>query len=145
MKEKYYLNRKILPTIPVPHDCIIKRIQLNDDTLIFIFEDSISDNDSIQSILPNAKSLIMKFHLIDDISDVKLYTQEKKDGIFHSTAIYKEIDLNTYDNPLLHLPDRKLEYLYHNIGYCSIIVKLWSVASIVMDITADYVEYDWLL
>ncbi len=87
----------------------------------------------------------MKFHLIDDISDVKLYTQEKKDGIFHSTAIYKEIDLNTYDNPLLHLPDRKLEYLYHNIGYCSIIVKLWSVASIVIDITADYVEYDWLL
>lgn len=36
MKKKYYLNKEILPTIPVPHDCIIKKIQLNDDTLIFI-------------------------------------------------------------------------------------------------------------
>lgn len=25
MKKTYYLNKDVLPTIPVPHDCIIKK------------------------------------------------------------------------------------------------------------------------
>ena len=145
MSKKYYLNTKTLPTIPVPHDCIVKEIHLNNNHLVFIFEDNISNNDSINSIMPNAKSLIMKFHFVDDISDIRLYTKVKKDKIFHKATVYKEIDLNKHVNKLLHLPDQKLEYLYHNIGYHSIILKLWSSDSIVMDITADYIEYDWLL
>lgn len=143
MNKKYYLNTKTLPTIPVPHDCIVKEIQLNNDYLVFIFENNISDNDSIKSIMPNAKSLVMKFHFVDDISDISLYTQVRKNRIFHKPILYKEINLNKHINKLLHLPDNRLEYLYHNIGYCSIIVKLWSATSIVLDITADYVEYNW--
>lgn len=105
----------------------------------------ISNNDSINSIMPNAKSLIMKFHFVNNISDIRLYTKVKKDTIFHKATVYKEIDLNKHVNKLLHLPDQKLEYLYHNIGYHSIILKLWSADSIVMDIIVDYIEYDWLL
>lgn len=47
VEEKYYLNTNTLPTIPVPHDCIIKEIQLGNDSLVFIFEDNISNNDYI--------------------------------------------------------------------------------------------------
>lgn len=39
MKEKYYLNGKEVPTIPVPHDCVVKDIKLDDGNLVFIFED----------------------------------------------------------------------------------------------------------
>ena len=28
MKKTYYLNKDVLPTIPVPHDCIIKKIRI---------------------------------------------------------------------------------------------------------------------
>lgn len=143
MKEKYYLNTNTLPTIPVPHDCIVKEIQLINDSLVFVFEDNISNNDSIKCIMPNAKSLIVKFHLVNDTSDVSLYMKTKPGKLLHKPAVYKEIDISKRCNKLIHLPDNRLEYMYHNIGYCSIIVQLWASSSIVMNITADYVEYDW--
>lgn len=40
MKETYYLNGKEVPTIPVPHDCIVKEIKLDDGNLVFGFEDA---------------------------------------------------------------------------------------------------------
>ena len=143
VEEKYYLNTNTLPTIPVPLDCIIKEIQLGNDSLVFIFEDNISNNDSIKYIMPNAKSLMMKIHLVNDLSDISLYMKTKPGKILHKSSIYKEIDLNKQCDKLLHFPDNRLEYMYHNIGYCSIIVQLWASNSIVMSITADYVEYDW--
>ena len=38
----------------------------------------------------------------------------------------------------------KLEYLYHNVGYCSIIIKLFSGEGIILDAEADYVEFEWI-
>ena len=35
MIEKYYLNGESLPTIPVPHDCVIKHIQIKDQSIEF--------------------------------------------------------------------------------------------------------------
>jgi len=67
MIEKYYLNTDVIPTIPVPHDCVIKEITFDSDFLVLKFEDDISYYDSIKSIRPNAKSLVVRIHLYDPI------------------------------------------------------------------------------
>ena len=41
MKKTYYLNKDVLPTIPVPHDCIIKKIRIEHKWLIFTFDNPI--------------------------------------------------------------------------------------------------------
>jgi len=163
-KHTYYLNTNVMPTIPVPHDCVIKEIMLEEDSLHagvetlragvetlratslqFIFEDDITYHDSIKSICPNSdfKSLIIKFHLLDDIHDISMFVK-KKTNRYHTTSLYKEIFLSEDKYALLNLPKNRLEYLGHNVGYCSIIVKLWSKKSIVLDMTVDYVEFEWI-
>jgi hypothetical protein len=163
-KHTYHLNTNVMPTIPVPHDCVIKEIVLEEDSLHagvetlragvetlratslqFIFEDDITYHDSIKSICPNSdfKSLIIKFHLLDDIHDISMFVK-KKTNRYHTTSLYKEIFLSEDKYALLNLPKNRLEYLGHNVGYCSIIVKLWSKKSIVLDMTVDYVEFEWI-
>lgn len=61
----YYLDSTELPTIPVPHDCVIDSVSFSDNFLILDFEQGISIYDSIQHICPDAKSLTIKMHLID--------------------------------------------------------------------------------
>ena len=144
MKETFYLNQKILPTIPVPHDCIIKELHLEDDYLILIFEDNISHHDSINSIRPNAKSLVIKMHFVDDVNDLQLFIREKPDFVLHKAGAYNEYDLLEDGKNLSLLTNNKLEYLYHNVGFCSIIIKMWSSGSIIFDIASDYIEYEWI-
>ena len=38
----------------------------------------------------------------------------------------------------------RLEYLYHNVGYGSIITKLFSGDEIILDAEIDYVEFEWI-
>lgn len=58
--EKYFLNGDTLPTIPVPHDCVIDKITVEDHYIIFTFEQNISFHDSIKNIKPDANiSIIM--------------------------------------------------------------------------------------
>lgn len=146
MKEIYYLNTKEVPTIPLPHDCIINEIKLEDDKLTFIFEEDISYHDGIREMIPNVKSLIVRFHLLDDIYDIEMFVSSKTNRFLHKTRVFKEIDLIKNRKMLANLANTKtrLEYLYHNVGYCSIIVKLWSAGCIVLDISADFVEFDWI-
>ena len=59
-KEIYYLNGETLPTIPLPHDCVIKSLAIKDQCMEFVFEDDISYHDSIKYYRPDAKSLIMR-------------------------------------------------------------------------------------
>lgn len=144
MKDIYYLNQKQLPTIPVPHDGVIKEIHLEDDYLIFVFEDDISYHDSIKSIRPDIRSLIMKFHFVDNIYDINLFVRKKTNRVLHKAGGYKEYELSQNKKILTDLTKNNLEYLYHNVGYCSIIIKLWSYESIIFDITSDYVELEWI-
>ena len=144
MKEIYYLNAKELPTIPVPHDCIIKEITVEDDSLVFIFEDDISYHDSIKNTRPDAKSLIIRFHFLNDINDIQTFMRKKPDRLLNKTGVYKEIDLINQRNILIENSGKKLEYLYHNVGYCSIIVKLCSLNSVILDMDIDYVEFEWI-
>ena len=145
MEEIYYLNKNDLPVIPTPHDCVIKEIRLDDQDLVFIFEDDISVHDAIQYQKPGAKSLVMTFHLQSDIYDISLLQRKGHpfNRIFHKLGVYKEIDIYKKTDELTALTSSNLEYLYHYVGYCSIIVKLWSKDSVICDITADYVKMEW--
>ena len=157
-KTTYYLNKDVMPTIPVPHDCVVKEILLDDvetgctdvetlraTSLRFVFENDITYHDSIKSICPNSdfKSLIIKFHLLDDIHDISMFVKNKTNR-YHPTSLYKEIFLSEDKYALLNLPKNRLEYLSHNVGYCSIIVKFWSKRSIILDMAVDYVEFEWI-
>ncbi|MEG2014036.1 MAG: hypothetical protein RR063_12705, partial [Anaerovoracaceae bacterium] len=47
------------------------------------------------------------------------------------------------NDSLIKMAEDRLEYLYHSVGYQTVMLKLWSKGSIIVDISADYVEYDW--
>ena len=137
MEEIYYLNKEMLPTIPVPHDCVIKEIKIEDQFIVFIFEDDISYHDSITK--KDARSLIIKYHLVDEDS-FSLYKWKKSFKLFSRKASYECIN----NSKLIKISDGNLEYLYHNVGYCSIIIKLYSGGLIILDADVDYLEYEWI-
>ena len=137
MKETYYLNQDTLPTMPVPHDCIINKIILEEQSLVFSFTSDISRYDSVRNLRPYAKSLTIRYHLIDDV--YWLYKSLKCGKIFFKEGGYKGLP----QDDLFRLTDVKLEYLYHFVGYESIIIKMYSDREIILDATVDYVEYEW--
>jgi len=146
MKEKYNLAGESLPTIPVPHDCVIKHIHLKNQCIEFVFEDDISYHDSIQHYKPDAKSLIIRYHFAYDTDDYSIYKQVKPMRLL-SKLFLKDIHYKRIKNSsLAELPEGKfkLEYLYHNVGYCSIITKLFSNGYIILDADIDYVEFEWI-
>ena len=73
----YYLNKDTVPTIPTPHDCKIKKVTIQGDFIIFEFEDDISYHDSIRHFNPDAKSLVIKIHLVDDFDTYKMKYYKK--------------------------------------------------------------------
>ena len=73
----YYLNKDTVPTIPTPHDCEIKKVTIQGDHIIFEFEDDISYHYSISHFNPDAKSLVIKIHLVDDFDTYKMKYYKK--------------------------------------------------------------------
>lgn len=142
--EKYSLSGSTLPTMPVPHDCIVKEIRVEGHDLVFVFEDDISYHDGITQSRPGVKSLVIRYHLADDLADVGLFVRTRPNRILHKPGVYRQIDLTKDPSGLTRLCAHPLEYLYHNVGYCSIIIKLWSAGSIILDMTVDSVEYQWI-
>ena len=146
MKETYFLTGDSLPTIPVPHDCIIKKIQLKDHCIEFVFEEDISYHESIQYYKPDAKSLIIRYHFPNDPNDFSIYKWVKPNRLFaklfSANGHYKPIK----NSLLTKLTEGRfrLEYLYHNVGYGSIITKLFSGDEIILDAAIDYVEFEWI-
>jgi hypothetical protein len=130
MRRKYYLNKKHLPTIPVPHDFIIKKIEADQEFLSFYFEDDITWHSSAEILFPGAKSLIMRFHLTDPDFDTYKWKVSKTKG-----KGYFPYEFHNLKMPL----KRNLEYLGHNIGYQSVIIKLFRMDFIMIDVEADYV------
>lgn len=138
MREIYYLDKETLPTIHVPHDCLIKDIQMQNQTLVFTFEDDISSRDSIQFIHPNAKSLIIRYHLIEE--DAFSVYQWKKPGRF----LRKDGCYRLLDNSQLFSFAGRLQYAYHNVGYRSIIIKLFADDEVILDAYVDHLEFEWI-
>ena len=144
MKEIYYLNKNEVPTIPVPHDCVIKDVRLDENSIVFVFEDDISYHDGIKSIRPDAKSLVVTCHFLCDKSDITMFVRGKANRLLHKPGTYKEIENRKLEMVLQELIKQNLTYLYHNVGYCSMIVQLWSARSVILDLTIDYAEFEWL-
>jgi len=138
MKETYYLNRETLPTIHVPHDCVVQEIRMENQALVFLFEDHISDHESIQAIHPTAKSLIIRYHLTEEDS-FSVYQWRKPQNSSQENGCYQCLD-----NVQLFQFAGHIEYLYHNVGYCSIIIKLCADNEVILDANADYLEYEWI-
>ena len=134
----YYLNKDTVPTIPTPHDCKIKKVTIQGDYIIFEFEDDISYHDSIRHFNPDAKSLVIKIHLVDDFDTYKMKYYKKP---------WCRGDYSRIDNAQLEKIAKKerLEYLYHYVGYQSMIIKLFSKTYITLDIATDYIEYEWIV
>ena len=116
MTETYRLDEKQLPDIPVPHDCGIKSIRLEDRTLEFVFEDDMSRHDAVRNRKPDAKSLVMRFHLACEPEECEVL-QWVPDGDGH----YRVTGLGE----LAGLTGSGLEYLYHDVGYRSVILRLF--------------------
>ena len=142
MKEIYYLNEATLPTIPDPHDCVIKSIFLKDHCIEFVFEDDISYHDSIKYVKPQAKSLIIRYHFADDMDDFSIYKWVKPKKPFSNKEHFQRLDNSKLTQ--LAKGSFKLEYLYHNVGYRSIITKLFSNGPVILDAYIDYVEFEWI-
>ena len=142
MLERYNLHEKQLPTIPTPHDGIIKKVSIENQFIIFEFEDDISYHDAIKYIKPEAKSLIIKYHLLneDDFTFYKWHQPHRLlQKLFRSNGYYKEISAEK----IIHKYS-DIEYLYHNLGYCSIITQLFDEGNIVLQADVDYVEFEWI-
>ena len=146
MNELYRLDTDALPCLPTPHDCVIRRILVDKDNqcISFVFEDDISGYDSIASQRPNAKSLVIKYHLFSDVEDYDIY-RFFKPSIWHRHGGYK--CLTEYKkgkhHALLKLTNYNLEYISHYISYRDIIIKLWADTEIVLRLSADTIEYEW--
>ena len=136
MIERYELNKELLPTVPSVHDCVIKKIIIDNESLTFIFEDDISCYDSIKYLKPNAKTLIIKYHLIGGFNT---YKRKLKLSLTN-----KEEYVLIANDELIKMAEDNLEYLYENVGYESIILKLWNREQVVVDINVDYIEYEWI-
>ena len=139
MKKTYYLNKDVLPTIPVPHDCIIKKIRIEHKWLIFTFGNDTSYYDSVRKLSPNIRNLILKYHLSNP-EDFSVYKCSKT----LKRILNKECYIRQNTRKITKLPRKRLEYLYHNVGYCSIITKLHSDASVMIDAGVDYLVYEWI-
>ena len=135
MTEKFYLNKKNLPTIPVPHDCVIDEIKLKNDLLIFTFEQDISYHDSIKYFKPDANSLVIKYHLVDNEFKVFEWQTLSEKGCFVC------IDNNKLFAVTGHA--KRTEYIGHFVAYNSMIIDLCAESSFRLEIETDYVEYEW--
>ncbi len=139
MLETYYLNGDTLPTIPVPHDCVIDNITIENQYIIFSFEKDISFHDSIKYTKPDAKSLVIKFHLTDEC--FCLYKWHKHISFFADNGYYKSLNRSELFN--LTSSKYRLEYLYHYVSYQSLIIEMCTSTTIRLELTVDYVEFYW--
>lgn len=133
MIEKYILNEKKLPTLPTPHDCEIIEIECKDDFLIFKFIDELYLHDSIRSINPNAKGLVIRYHLVQP----EVYVYKYKPRYFGKAYVL-------VDNKKIIKKHKNLEFLYQYVAYNQLIIKLFSINEIIVELECDYVEYEWL-
>ena len=139
MTETYRLDEKQLPTIPLPHDCEIKSIRLEGRTVEIAFEDDISRHDAIQYWKPDAKSLVMRFHLDCEPEDCEILRWVPEgDGHYRVTGL----------GELAGLTGSGLEYLYHDVGYRSVILRLFCGGKVngpvILIAEADAVGVEWI-
>lgn len=139
MIEKYSLTENTLPTLPTPHDCVIEKITMDSEWLVFTFEKSIALHDSVRYSHPKADSLIIRYHLYQ--AELYVYKEKFPISILNRSEGYVLMNCRKL---ILMAEKKPLSYLYHNIGYGSIIFKLFCGGYILMDAQVDQIEYEWI-
>lgn len=139
MKEVYYLNQETLPVMPTPHDCVIEHIRLEDSCIVFEFEDDINRHDVNAPLRPDARSLVIRYHLVYE-DGYAIFKEIKPGKLFFREGCYKRLP----ENVLTTLAESMLEYLYHYVGYDFIIIHMWSGGDVVLSADVDYIEYEWI-
>jgi len=139
MIEKYSLIEETLPTLPTPHDCVISQIELDDQFIVFYFENNIASHDSIEAIHPNAKSLIIRYHLTK-YKEYAFYRWHRGIRLLFPSGYYKEMKKTDVQK----LPLSRLEYLYQHVDYSSVIITLFSGGYIILHAEIDDAEYEWI-
>lgn len=146
-KEIYHLDADTLPTMPAPHDCVIKTILVDRDNscISFIFEDDIAEYDSVAYQRPNAKSLVIKYHLTGE-NEYELY-KFLKPSIWHRNGGYEcltDYEKGTH-RTLIKLAEDNLEYISHYVAYNAVAVELWGAKakSVILKLDVETVEYEW--
>ncbi len=134
--ETYSLTGEALPTIPVPHDCVIKEISLADGWLVLSFEENIARHESVQYSHPNARTLQMRIHLLDEKLNLLAYERRRYENVYVERKPKKLFELARREE--------QLEYLKHFVGYGEMQIELFqSAGSILIDLYADRVEMEW--
>ena len=145
MKETYYLNDGALPYMPCPHDSVIKRLSVEGQFITFFLDADIDDEDeAIRLLHPGATSLIIRYHLEYE-NDYSIYKLRRSPRHLHK--LFPPIYILQEQEYIYELAKgkRDLEYGYNYVAYNSIILKLWSgCTTIVLELSADYVEYEWI-
>ena len=135
--ETFNLIGQQLPTIPVPHDCVIKKITLNDDWLILSFEDDLSYHESIKCIHPNARTLTMKFHLIGEpYLELYAYEQRKYENVYVQRKTKKIFTIVK--------EGRKLEYIGHYVAFGAMKIELCADRPYFIELQTDDIVFEWI-
>ena len=145
MKETYSLNSDPLPKPPVPHDCVIQKLEIRDSFLRITFEDGISRHDAIKYLNPEAKSLIMRFHLPDDPDDRDNLLIRLESPVRFRRQQCRILDISQLEK--LTKDNSRLEYIDHyaSCSTNSLIIILGGSSTVHMEMTTDFIEYDWIL
>ena len=135
--ETFNLIGQQLPTIPVPHDCVIKEIALDEGWLILSFEDDLSYHESIKCIHPNARTLTIKFHMIGE-PYLELYAYEQRN--------YENVYVQRKTKKIFTIvkESRKLEYIGHHVAFGSMIIELCANQLYIIELQADDIVYEWM-
>lgn len=139
MKEVYYLNQETLPVMPTPHDCVIQHIRLEDSCIVFEFEDDINRHDVNVPLRSDARSLVIRYHLVYE-DGYAIFKGIKPGKLFFREGGYKRLP----ENALTTLAESKLEYLYHYVSYNSVIIHMWSGGNVILYADVDSIEYEWI-
>ena len=145
MTETFPLDGKDIGSIPVPHDCMIREIREEDEYLVLDFdEDSLLDDDSIQSIHPGARKLIMRFHLVwygldgakayGGILGIYQYRRKKRHEGYMPVKNLRNLIKNSKCD---------VSYLNHFVAYHQAILELYGNDSILLMLWADAVKFQW--
>ncbi|MBR2718788.1 MAG: hypothetical protein IKB78_05800 [Clostridia bacterium] len=136
MVGRYQMDGGQLPTIPTPHDCVVTQIDIDNDCIVFRFENEIAEHDAVRTICPDAKSLTIRYHLTQ-YKEFFFYKRYNRIRPFFPTGFYREVGAGKLNRWLGH----GQPYLYHYVSYCSIIVQLLDLVFVA---EVDWVELEWI-
>lgn len=136
MTEKYDLNSETLPSVFIPHDCVIAQISISSEYVTFVFENDISYHDSIRFAYPKYKSLTIRYHLVDDTILVYKWKANRRNSKRSGYMVAETEDLKEWVK-------HGLEYISHYVSYNGMMIKLFSESEIIMELSTDIIEYEW--